>query len=103
MVKINAGECDSNISTNELMVRLDERVNNMMTQIKEFTDTVQRSLDELKVDAIARDKELREDMSGHVKDIDTLKIKMARAEGGLSLMYLIGIVAAILTFIFTFT
>lgn len=103
MVKINAGECDSNISTNELIVRLDERVNNMMSQIKEFTQTVQHSLDDLKTDAIARDKTLRNDIESHVEDIDELKIKVARAEGGIAIIYLIGALAGIIALILKFT
>lgn len=99
----DSGDYDSSSSTNLLIVRLDERVNNMMAQIKEFTSAVQHSLNDLKVDAMARDKSLRFEINGHVEDIDELKIKVARAEGGIAIIYLVGVIAGIISLIFKFT
>ena len=98
----DSGDYESNSSTNLLIVRLDERVNNMMAQIKEFTSAVQFSLNELKTDGIARDKSLRHEIDGHVEDIDALKIKVARAEGGIAIIYLVGVISGIIAVILKF-
>jgi hypothetical protein len=99
----DGGDHNSSSSTNLLIVRLDERVNNMMAQIKEFTSVVQHSLNDLKIDAMARDKSLRNELNGHVEDIDELKIKVARAEGGIAIIYLIGTLVGIIALILKFT
>lgn len=98
-----SGDYDSSSSTNLLIVRLDERVNNMMAQIKEFTSAVQHSLNDLKTDAMARDKSLRLELNGHVEDIDALQIKVARAEGGIAIIYLVAALVGIIAFVLKFT